>query len=237
VDPGVGDIGRGRVRKDRTWPRHPGMRGRKNPGESPRTSGSKEMDMELTVTERAQKMVRSFMEQSGGELKALKIVAHPGGPEGPRFELSLVSETDRAEDDANVEFGDFSVFVAKESADRLEGATVDYVERVNESGFEIRPAKPGLRVSGPPKGALAEKIKDVLDALVNPAVSTHGGEIVLVDVQGTEIFIEMAGGCQGCALSRMTLKQGVERMVRQAIPEITAVHDVTDHGSGDNPFY
>jgi len=193
--------------------------------------------MELTVTERAQKMVRSFMEQSGGELKALKIVAHPGGPEGPRFELSLVSETDRAEDDANVEFGDFSVFVAKESADRLEGATVDYVERVNESGFEIRPAKPGLRVSGPPKGELAEKIKDVLDASVNPAVSAHGGEIILVDVQGTEIFIEMAGGCQGCALSRMTLKQGVERMVRQAIPEITAVHDVTDHGSGDNPFY
>ena len=193
--------------------------------------------MELTVTERAQNVVRAFMEQSGGELKALRIVAHPGGAEGPRFDLSLISEADRTEDDASVDFGDFTVYVPKESADRLDGATVDYVERVNESGFEIRPAKPGLRVSGPPKGALAEKIKDVLDASVNPAVSAHGGEIVLVDVQGTEIFIEMAGGCQGCALSRMTLKQGVERMVRQAIPEITAVHDVTDHGSGENPFY
>jgi len=58
-----------------------------------------------------------------------------------------------------------------------------------------------------------------------------------VDVRGSEIFIEMVGGCQGCALSRMTLKQGVERMVRQAVPEISAVHDVTDHTSGDNPFY
>jgi Fe/S biogenesis protein NfuA len=177
--------------------------------------------MELTVTERAQNVVRSFMEQSEGELRSLRIVARPGGAEGPKL----------------VEVGGFSVLVEKGSADRLDGATVDFVERVNESGFEIRPARPGLRVAGPPSGALATKVRDVLDAQVNPAVSAHGGEIVLVDVQGTEIFIEMAGGCQGCALSRMTLKQGVERMVRQAVPEITAVHDVTDHGSGENPFY
>ena len=119
----------------------------------------------------------------------------------------------------------------------LEGAGVDFVERVNESGFEIRPAARPPKVSGVPQGELAEKVKEVLDAQVNPAVSAHGGEIVLVDVKGSEIFIEMAGGCQGCALSRMTLKQGVERMVRQAVPEITAVHEVTDHTSGDNPFY
>jgi len=193
--------------------------------------------MELNVTERAQSVVRSFIEQTEGEQRALRIVARPGGVEGPKFELTLVSETDKADDDVQVDLGDFSVYVGRESAERLEGATVDFVERVNESGFEIRPARPGLRVAGPPKGELATKVKDILDSQVNPAVSAHGGEIVLVDVQGTEIFIEMAGGCQGCALSRMTLKQGVERMVRQAIPEITAVHDVTDHGSGENPFY
>jgi Fe/S biogenesis protein NfuA len=197
----------------------------------------KERDMELTVTERAQNVVRSFMEQSEGELKSLRIVARPGGTEGPKFELALVADSDREQDDVQVEVGGFSVLVEKGSADRLDGATVDFVERVNESGFEIRPARPGLRVAGPPTGELATKVRDVLDAQVNPAVSAHGGEIVLVDVQGTEIFIEMAGGCQGCALSRMTLKQGVERMVRQAVPEITAVHDVTDHGSGENPFY
>jgi len=193
--------------------------------------------MELIVTERAQSVVRSFIEQTEGEHTALRIVARPEESEGPRFDLTLVSEADKAEDDVRVDVSGFSVFVGKESAERLDGATVDFVERVNESGFEIRPARPGLKVAGPPKGELAEKVRDVLDAQVNPAVSSHGGEIVLVDVQGTEIFIEMAGGCQGCALSRMTLKQGVERMVRQAVPEVTAVHDVTDHGSGENPFY
>ena len=193
--------------------------------------------MELNITERAQDVVRSFMEKSDGELRALRIVAHPGGIGGPRFDLTLVGDSDRVEDDVQVDMGDFLVLVSRDSAEGLAGATVDYVERVNESGFEVRPAAKGPQVSGPPQGELATKVKDVLEAQVNPAVSAHGGEIVLVDVQGSEIFIEMAGGCQGCALSRMTLKQGVERMVRQAIPEITAVHDVTDHTSGDNPFY
>jgi Fe/S biogenesis protein NfuA len=193
--------------------------------------------MELTITERAQSVVRSFMEQSEGELRALRIAAHPGGVAGPRFELSLVSDSDRDDDDVQVDMGDFLVFVPQDSVDRLEGATVDYVERVNESGFEIRPSRATPKVEGAPQGELATQVKEVLDAQVNPAVAAHGGEIVLVDVQGTEIFIQMAGGCQGCALSRMTLKQGVERMVRQAIPEVTAVHDVTDHTSGENPFY
>ncbi len=193
--------------------------------------------MELNITDRAQSVVRSFIDQSEGDLRALRITAHEGGIGGPRFELSLVSEGDREEDDVRVDMGDFFVLVSAESAERLEGATVDFVERVNESGFEIRPAARAPKTSAEPKGELATKVKEVLDAQVNPAVSAHGGEIVLVDVKGSEVFIEMAGGCQGCALSRMTLKQGVERMVRQAVPEITAVHDVTDHTSGDNPFY
>ena len=193
--------------------------------------------MELNITERAQEVVRSFMEQSEGELRALRIATHKGEVGAPRFELTLVADSDREEGDVQVDMGDFLVLVSGESAEDLEGATVDFVERVNESGFEVRPPTRSPKVAGPPQGELATKVKEVLNAQVNPAVSAHGGEIVLVDVKGSEIFIEMAGGCQGCALSRMTLKQGVERMVRQAVPEITAVHDVTDHTSGDNPFY
>jgi Fe/S biogenesis protein NfuA len=212
------------------------MRGR-FPDHPIRMSGAKERDMELNVTERAQNVVRAFIEQSGGELTALRIVSNREGPLGPQFELSLVAEADREENEVSFEVGGFQVFAAEETATRLDGATVDFVERVNESGFEIKPPVRTFKAEGPPKGELAEKIQEVLGTQVNPAVAAHGGEIVLVDVQGTEIFIEMGGGCQGCALSRMTLKQGVERMVRQAIPEITAVHDVTDHGSGENPFY
>jgi Fe-S cluster biogenesis protein NfuA len=126
----------------------------------------------------------------------------------------------------------------------LDEAVVDFVERVNESGFEVR-TKSGAAVpygrggapSGRPEGELADRVRDLLDAQVNPGIAAHGGVIKLVDVRGTEIYLEMSGGCQGCAMSRMTLRQGVERLLRQSVPEITEVHDVTDHESGANPYF
>jgi len=194
----------------------------------------------LTFTDRARDVVRSFLDQSGGELAALRISVDGGSPVAPRFELSLVSMEERHADEREVEGPGFPVLVREAEAARLEGATVDFVERVNESGFEVRPAGgPGARKAPAeaPAGEIADRVRQVLDTQVNPAIAGHGGMISLVSVEDTEIYVEMSGGCQGCALSRMTLRQGVERMLRQAVPELTAVHDVTDHASGVNPFY
>lgn len=194
----------------------------------------------LTFTDRARDMVRSFIDQSEGELEALRITMN-GSPLSPHFELTLVGREEIRPDEREMNVGgDFAVLVAEAQADSLEGATVDFVERVNESGFEVRPdpavlSKP--KAPKAPEGEMAEKIRAVLDEQVNPAIAAHGGVITLADVQDTEVYLEMSGGCQGCAMSRLTLRQGVERMLRQAVPEITAVHDVTDHESGENPFY
>lgn len=191
----------------------------------------------LTFTDQARDMVRAFIDQSDGELSYLRISSH-GSPMAPQFELTLVSEEERTSSEAEVELDGFTVLIPEESLDTLRDATVDFVERVNESGFEVRPsgtARPAAPAA--PTGALAERVREVLDSQVNPAIASHGGAISLVDVQDTEIFLEMSGGCQGCAMSRLTLRQGVERMLRQAIPELTAVHDVTDHASGVNPYF
>ena len=190
----------------------------------------------LTFTDRAREMVQGFIAQSDGELSFLRIAMH-GSPTAPQFELTLVSEEERGESDVEVELDDFTVLVPDTSMDALRDATVDFVERVNESGFEVRPADGGPRRPANPTGPLADRVKEVLDAQVNPAIASHGGAIELVDVQDTEIYLEMTGGCQGCAMSRMTLRQGVERMLAQTVPEVTAVHDVTDHASGENPFF
>jgi Fe/S biogenesis protein NfuA len=141
-----------------------------------------------------------------------------------------------------VEGPGFTVLVNASDQPRLEGAVVDYIERVNDSGFEVRTNGASANGKRPapshgPTGEIADQVRSVLDAQVNPAIASHGGMISLVDVDGTEVYVEMSGGCQGCALSRMTLRQGVEKMLRQAIPELTAVHDVTDHASGENPFF
>jgi len=192
----------------------------------------------LTFTDRAREMVQSFIDQSDGELSYLRIASH-GSPMAPQFELTLVSESEREDEEAELDLNGFTVLIPETAVDSLRDATVDFVERVNESGFEVRPgAEPAAAARPePPKGELADRVRDVLDSQVNPAIASHGGAISLVDVQDSEIFLEMSGGCQGCAMSRMTLRQGVERMLRQSIPELTAVHDITDHASGANPYF
>lgn len=191
----------------------------------------------LTFTDRAREMVQAFIDQGEGELSLLRISSH-GGPMAAQFELTLVSEDEREASEVELDLEGFTVLIPEDSLDALRDATVDFVERVNESGFEVRPAaQPAPRPRTAPMGALAERVQDVLDNQVNPAIASHGGAINLVEVQDTEIYLEMSGGCQGCAMSRLTLRQGVERMLRQAIPELTAVHDVTDHASGVNPYF
>ena len=196
----------------------------------------------VTFSDRARDMVLSFLNGEDDGLEALRIQATGDSPLASRYELTLVGAEDIASEDLRIDAGGFVVVVAPDSVAAVQGATVDFVERVNESGFEVRPAGAPAAASSPseatpPSGELAERIRSILDERINPAVAMHGGAIELADVQGTEVFIEMTGGCQGCAMSRLTLRQGVERMLRDEIPEISAVHDATDHAGGENPYY
>ena len=191
----------------------------------------------ITLTDRAREVVRDYVDKSDGEFAALRIGISGGTPLAPDFELTLVGRDDIAESEREVEVGDLTIVVEEEFAPRLEGATVDFVQRVNESGFQVSLAAAAKAAVPTLDGAFAERVKTVLDTEINPAIASHGGTITLVGVEDTEIYLEMGGGCQGCAMSRMTLRQGVERMVRQAVPEVTVIHDVTDHASGENPFF
>ncbi len=84
---------------------------------------------------------------------------------------------------------------------------------------------------------LKEKVQELIEAMINPAVAAHGGYIELIDVKDSTAYIRMSGGCQGCGAADVTLKAGIERLIFEEIPEITEVLDVTDHASGENPYY
>lgn len=84
---------------------------------------------------------------------------------------------------------------------------------------------------------LGDSVKKIIEEKVNPAVASHGGFIELIDVQGQDVFIRMGGGCQGCASSTATLKQGVEQTLRESIPQLGQIIDTTDHAAGQNPYY
>ena len=191
----------------------------------------------ITLTDKALEVVRGYMDKGDGEFTALRIGISGGTPLSPDFELTLVGPDDIGEKELEVTAGDLTIVVQEEFVPRLEGATVDFVQRVNESGFEVKLAEAAQPAAPKLEGPLAERVKTVLDTEINPAIASHGGTITLVGVEDTEIYLEMGGGCQGCAMSRMTLRQGVERMVRQAVPEVTVIHDVTDHAGGENPFF
>ena len=91
--------------------------------------------------------------------------------------------------------------------------------------------KPGMQTPE------AEAIQKLLAEQINPAVAAHGGYISLVDVQDDTVYIRLEGGCQGCGMADVTLKQGIEEQIKRCVPEIATVLDVTDHAGGANPYF
>ena len=84
---------------------------------------------------------------------------------------------------------------------------------------------------------LTAKVQELLESTINPAVAGHGGFVQLIDVKDNRVYLQLGGGCQGCGAADITLKSGIERLIKEEIPEIEEVLDTTDHASGENPYY
>lgn len=89
----------------------------------------------------------------------------------------------------------------------------------------------------PPETEIRKRVQDLLDREVNPALGMHGGWVELIDVKQNAVYLRLGGGCQGCGAADVTLKQGIERSIRQMIPEVGEILDTTDHAAGRNPYY
>lgn len=153
------------------------------------------------------------------------------------YELSFVPLEDRTGDHRD-HHGDLVVLLPEEDLDNLRGASLD----MTAQGLAMsNPNSPTPVISGEPigelTGPLADQVSQVLAGHVNPAIAGHGGAAELVGVEGNDVYLRLLGGCQGCGLAAVTLSQGIERMLRNAIPEVGQVIDVTDHQAGTNPYY
>ena len=155
---------------------------------------------------------------------------------------NLVATYDYAEEGELVyEVGEgLMIMVPGDSIINLTGATLDLPSNPMQGGLVIRnPNRPNpldgqeVELTGTP----AEKLQQLLDKHINPSLAAHGGYAELVKMEDTVAHILMGGGCQGCAMSAATLRQGIEVMIAEAIPEITEIVDVTDHEAGENPFF
>jgi NFU1 iron-sulfur cluster scaffold homolog, mitochondrial len=89
----------------------------------------------------------------------------------------------------------------------------------------------------PSEGEIRQRVQDLLEKEINPALGNHGGWVELVDVKKNSVFLKLGGGCQGCGSAHLTLKMGIEKAIRKLIPEVGEVLDATDHAAGHNPYY
>ncbi len=163
------------------------------------------------------------------------------------YDLYFQGVADAGSDDAVVQSEDLTVVVPAASVDKLRGARLEWSEDGEGGLVLVNPNTPEPATTGvPPEvleagidGPLASKVAEVLQEMVNPSIASHGGraDLVAMDDQEGVAYLRLSGGCQGCAMSRMTLTQGIEVALRDEIPEVTRVVDVTDHTGGANPYY
>jgi Fe/S biogenesis protein NfuA len=197
------------------------------PGNETRTT---EEDM-ITFTEAARGKVLELLSGEGRQGSALRfsISGRMGGVF--QYRLAFMKPEEREPGDALADAGGFQVVVDARSAPYLAGTTVDYVEAPSQSGFKID--NPNPLWSDP----LAVAVQRLIDDEINPALASHGGFVHLLDLKDGVAHVELGGGCQGCGMAHVTLKRGIEARIREALPEVKEVVDVTDHSGGANPYF
>ncbi len=204
----------------------------------------------VSLTPEAHKIVSEAMQQEP-EPTSLALWLEVRGVQAGVFVFDLYFQaiSDADEGDARHEQDGIVVIVPTGSVDQLRGARLEWSEEgggglvlVNPNAPSPEEAAPGV----PPEvlakgitGPLALRVVAVLEQAVNPSIASHGGraDLVALNEDDGTAYLRLSGGCQGCAMSQMTLRQGIETTLCEEVPELTRVLDVTDHGSGDNPFY
>jgi Fe/S biogenesis protein NfuA len=204
----------------------------------------------LTITDEARGVVRDALDQEAQhETLALYVEVTGTRGAGYSYDLYFSDVADAPEGAVIGRDGEIDVVVPAPSVDRLRGSRLEFatepggglvlVNPNQPTPEEINPGIPEAILSLGVAGPLGQRAVRVLDEDVNPAIASHGGraDLVALDEDQKIAYIKLSGGCQGCAMSRLTLSQGIETSLREALDELTAVIDVTDHASGVNPFY
>jgi len=164
------------------------------------------------------------------------LVKNPGGGL-PQYDMALEPASTRRPGDTIMDVGGPHVVVDAESMPALDGATIDFRDDPLQPGFVVEPPIFEVPAAFDAADPLASQVESVLEHHVNPSIAAHGGQAQLVGVKDDVVYVALGGGCQGCSMASVTLKQGIEQILKQAIPRIRAVVDATDHALGSNPFY
>ena len=209
---------------------------------------SAETDPILNVTEVArQKVLRVRAAEAEPDKLALWLEVSGVANGKYRYDMYFQPLDYAGPTDAVQRHDDLSVVIPNFSIDKLRGSTLDVAGDPVEGGLVLdNPNSPSPAVASPGRpapppadlsGDVPQRVMQVLDSQINPSIAAHGGHAQLVAVEGDTAYLRLSGGCQGCGMASVTLSQGIEVLLKENVPEIQRVVDVTDHASGTNPYF
>ena len=190
----------------------------------------------IELSEPALQHFRRLLQTQGGDAVGIRISAvHPGTPKADA-RLEFCEREDLQGDEWSLDCDGFALYVDSDSAPWLDGAQIDYAG--NATGGQLTIRAPKIKGSVPGADApLAERVQYVLESEINPMLAAHKGRVALERVDGDGVvYLRFGGGCHGCGMVDVTLKNGIEKTMRERIPEVTAIRDATDHASGSAPY-
>ncbi len=186
------------------------------------------------ISELAQSKIKEAIEKYNKPVVGIRVSAQARSPFQISYGLAFVEEKGTTDEDKIINTSGIDLYINKDQEKYFEGVTLDYEDSLAAGGFKFTDLP---RVPKKYRGTIAEKVVKVIDEEINPGIAGHGGFVSLVDIKGNDVIIQMGGGCQGCGMADVTLKEGIEVALKKSIPEIGAIYDVTDHADGKNPYY
>jgi Fe/S biogenesis protein NfuA len=184
----------------------------------------------ITFSESARTRLLEMLKAEGHDGRAVRVRVKGRDNDTYIYDIRSVAVADKSAGDEVVDTGSFLVYIDPASAKRINGASVDLsVEQMGR--FVVNNPNPVWQ------DTTANQVASLIVSKVNPAVAVHAGRVSLVDFDENIAYIVMQGGCQGCGLATITLRQGIERLILDEVPTVRSVVDVTAHDEGETPFF
>lgn len=191
----------------------------------------------IEISPTAQNHFRRLLQTQGGDAVGILLRAVDGGTPAGDARLEFCEPGDLSGDEWAIECEGFTLYVQSASVPFFDAAQIDYIPTATGGQLNIR--APRIKGELPGEDAsLVEQVRYLLEAEINPMLATHGGRVALEQITAEGVVVlRFGGGCHGCGMADVTLKQGIEKTLKSKVLGVQAVRDATDHASGENPYY
>lgn len=190
----------------------------------------------IEISESAQAHFRKLLEREAIPGLGVRLAALRAGTPGADVRLEFAEPADLGGDEWAVDCNGFTLWVEAASVPFLDGASIDYEHMATGGQLQIR--APRIKGEAPADSAsLVERVRWVVEQEINPQLAQHRGHVAVQEVTGDGVVVlRFGGGCHGCGMADVTLKQGIEKTLLEKVAGVTAVRDATDHDTGQAPY-